>query len=188
MTLVFCGSGHPPSDWTQKVVATLAIIGSCLAVEHAYSSQSIVRHDTHEHHHPIKVEKVEKHVIPVVSKIVPVAHYVQESQAHEEHHHKPAVSTLHIERHDVPAHPPADWQKYNDGPAKYEFEYKVHDPHTGDYKQQHEARDGHVVKGEYSLHEHDGSVRTVKYYADKKTGFNAEVKHTTKHIEEQKHH
>ncbi|CAG9784947.1 unnamed protein product [Diatraea saccharalis] len=175
-------------DLMFRIVTILAILGSCLAVEHAYSSQSIVRHDTHEHHHPIKVEKVEKHVvIPVVSKIVPVAHYVQESQAHEEHHHKPAVSTLHIERHDVPAHPPADWHKYNDGPAKYEFEYKVHDPHTGDYKQQHEARDGHVVKGEYSLHEHDGSVRTVKYYADKKTGFNAEVKHTTKHIEEQKH-
>ncbi|RVE52442.1 hypothetical protein evm_002836 [Chilo suppressalis] len=179
-----------------KVIAIIAFVGVCHAIEHAYSSQSIIRHDTHAQHQPIKeVVPVEKHVIiPVVKKVVPVGHYVQEShsqqqQHHEQdYHHQPAVSSFHIERHDVPAHPPADWHKYNDGPAKYEFEYQVHDPHTGDYKQQHEARDGYVVEGAYSLREHDGSVRTVKYYADKKTGFNAEVKHTTKHIEEEKHH
>ncbi|TKX27828.1 cuticular protein RR-2 [Spodoptera litura] len=53
---------------------------------------------------------------------------------------------------------------------KYEFAYKVEDPHTGDKKYQHEARDGDVVKGVYSLHEPDGTVRIVEYHADKKTG------------------
>lgn len=32
-----------------------------------------------------------------------------------------------------------------------------------------------MVKGEYSLVEPDGNVRTVKYYADWETGFHAEV-------------
>ena len=53
---------------------------------------------------------------------------------------------------------------------KYEFAYKVEDPHTGDKKSQHEARDGHVVKGVYSLHQPDGTIRIVEYHADKKTG------------------
>ncbi|KAF2886937.1 hypothetical protein ILUMI_19236, partial [Ignelater luminosus] len=47
----------------------------------------------------------------------------------------------------------------HDGPAHYQFDYSVHDPHTGDIKQQHETRDGHVVKGFYSLHEPDGTKR-----------------------------
>ncbi|KAF2880932.1 hypothetical protein ILUMI_25239 [Ignelater luminosus] len=58
---------------------------------------------------------------------------------------------------------------------KYEFNYGVSDAHTGDHKQQHEVRDGDVVKGEYSLHEPDGTIRTVKYTADHKNGFNAQV-------------
>lgn len=59
---------------------------------------------------------------------------------------------------------------FSQGPAKYEFEYQVKDPHTGDHKYQHEHRDGHKVKGVYSLHEADGSVRTVEYAADKHAG------------------
>lgn len=51
----------------------------------------------------------------------------------------------------------------------------VNDPLTGDIKQQREERDGDVVKGEYSLVEPDGNVRTVRYYADWETGFHAEV-------------
>lgn len=61
---------------------------------------------------------------------------------------------------------------YSQGHAKYEFQYKVEDPHTGDNKYQHESRDGHKVHGVYSLHEADGSIRTVHYAADKKTGYN----------------
>lgn len=50
------------------------------------------------------------------------------------------------------------------------------DPHTGDKKQQHEQRDGHVVKGGYSLKEADGTTRIVEYHADPKNGFSAVVK------------
>ncbi|XP_063821236.1 histidine-rich glycoprotein-like [Ostrinia nubilalis] len=209
-----------PTKMSVKTIALLAVLGACLAEEHhAYSSQSIVRHDIHHEHHEPQTK--EEHVI---TKVVPVAHYVVQSH-HDEHHeephiveykheepqiveykheqpqiveykheehkhdeHKPAFSSYHIERHDVPAEPPKDFHKY-DSPSKYEFAYQVHDPHTGDYKEQHETSDGHEVKGVYSLHEHDGSVRTVTYHADKKAGFNAEVKHTTNHhIEEHKHH
>ncbi|CAH2210848.1 jg160, partial [Pararge aegeria aegeria] len=53
---------------------------------------------------------------------------------------------------------------------KYEFEYSVADTHTGDIKSQHEARDGDRVTGSYSLHEADGTVRTVHYSADDHTG------------------
>ncbi|XP_019875915.1 cuticle protein 19 [Aethina tumida] len=58
---------------------------------------------------------------------------------------------------------------------KYEFNYGVQDPHTGDHKSQHEVRDGDVVKGSYSLVEPDGTTRTVHYTADDHNGFNAVV-------------
>ncbi|EDS40940.1 conserved hypothetical protein [Culex quinquefasciatus] len=63
-------------------------------------------------------------------------------------------------------------------PPKYAFKYGVNDFHTGDVKSQHETRDGDVVKGQYSLVEPDGSVRTVDYTADKHSGFNAVVHKT----------
>ncbi|XP_069686000.1 cuticle protein 19-like [Periplaneta americana] len=59
---------------------------------------------------------------------------------------------------------------------KYKFEYAVHDPHTGDVKEQWESRDGDAVKGSYSLKEADGGTRTVEYHADKHNGFVAVVK------------
>lgn len=58
---------------------------------------------------------------------------------------------------------------------KYTFKYGVADPNTGDVKSQHESRDGDVVKGQYSLVEPDGSIRTVDYIADPVNGFNAVV-------------
>lgn len=58
---------------------------------------------------------------------------------------------------------------------KYAFKYGVADPHTGDVKSQQESREGDVVKGQYSLVEPDGSVRTVDYTADPVNGFNAVV-------------
>uniref|UniRef100_T1HMG6 Uncharacterized protein n=1 Tax=Rhodnius prolixus TaxID=13249 RepID=T1HMG6_RHOPR len=61
-------------------------------------------------------------------------------------------------------------------PPHYNFEYKVHDPHTGDEKSQHETREGDVVKGYYTVKEADGTLREVHYTADKHNGFNAEVK------------
>lgn len=57
----------------------------------------------------------------------------------------------------------------------YLFNYGVNDLHTGDIKSQWEHRDGDRVRGQYSLVEADGSVRTVDYTADHHNGFNAVV-------------
>ncbi|XP_011551699.3 uncharacterized protein LOC105383358 [Plutella xylostella] len=65
-----------------------------------------------------------------------------------------------------------------DANPRYAYEYGVNDPHTGDIKQQREERDGEVVKGQYSLVEPDGSVRTVDYVADWRTGFHANVRNS----------
>lgn len=60
----------------------------------------------------------------------------------------------------------------------------MNDFHTGDIKSQHETRDGDVVKGQYSVVEPDGSIRTVEYTADKHSGFNAVV-HRTPPVEQE---
>nr|XP_022903297.1 cuticle protein 7-like [Onthophagus taurus] len=73
----------------------------------------------------------------------------------------------------LPAYNQHEEKEY--GPAQYEFKYSVEDKHTGDIKSQHEVRNGDSVQGEYSLHEADGTIRTVKYTADKHSGFNAVV-------------
>ncbi|KNC30896.1 hypothetical protein FF38_09294 [Lucilia cuprina] len=59
---------------------------------------------------------------------------------------------------------------------EYAFSYGVKDLHTGDVKSQWESREGDGVKGHYSVLEPDGSIRTVTYTADAKSGFNAVVK------------
>ncbi|XP_039302033.1 uncharacterized protein LOC105205994 isoform X2 [Solenopsis invicta] len=58
---------------------------------------------------------------------------------------------------------------------KYSFNYGVIDGHTGDSKSAWEERDGDMVKGEYSVVEADGTIRTVSYTADDRNGFNAVV-------------
>ncbi|XP_037299062.1 histidine-rich glycoprotein [Manduca sexta] len=148
---------------------------------HAVSSQNIVRHDSHGQSHGaghLLVAAEHSLAIPVHETIIaPVHHVVQQSGHHEAASHQ---ESHHEESHyvDYYSHP------------KYEFEYQIKDPHTGDSKFQHEARDGDHVKGIYSLHEPDGSIRTVKYAADKKSGFNAEVQHSapTKHDETHYNH
>lgn len=60
-------------------------------------------------------------------------------------------------------------------PAKYDFNYGVHDEHTGDIKSQTETRDGDVVQGSYSVIDPDGFKRTVTYTADEHNGFKAVV-------------
>ncbi|GBP55701.1 Cuticle protein 19 [Eumeta japonica] len=118
------------------------------------------------------------------------------------HGHGHAYSSQSIVRHDGPAHPVHVGHGHDHGHGhggddhhydyyahpKYAFEYKVEDPHTGDSKYQHESRDGDHVKGVYSLHQPDGSIRTVEYDSDKHSGFHAAVKHATKHIVPAKHH
>ncbi|XP_035429168.2 uncharacterized histidine-rich protein DDB_G0274557-like [Spodoptera frugiperda] len=148
---------------------------------HAISSQSIVLHHTQEIKHPIHHEE---------------HHEEQYHQHHEEQHH----GEHHHEEHHGHASSSQSLKQYH-GKAtekhveyyahpKYEFAYKVVDPHTGDKKSQHESRDGDVVKGVYSLHQPDGSVRIVKYHSDKKAGFNANVHYEGHaiHIVPEHHH
>lgn len=60
---------------------------------------------------------------------------------------------------------------------QYNYAYDIQDGLTGDFKNQHETRDGDVVKGQYSLLEADGTRRVVDYTADPVHGFNAVVSH-----------
>nr|XP_034833409.1 cuticle protein-like [Maniola hyperantus] len=64
-----------------------------------------------------------------------------------------------------------------EAPAHYEFQYSVQDGHTGDVKQQQEARAGDAVHGSYSLVQPDGVQRIVDYTADAVHGFNANVRY-----------
>ncbi|XP_022816256.1 cuticle protein 18.6-like [Spodoptera litura] len=105
---------------------------------------------------------------------------------HHEHHQHASSSQSIKQYHGKATEKHVEYYSH----PKYEFAYKVVDPHTGDKKSQHESRDGHVVKGVYSLHQPDGSVRIVEYHADKKTGFNANVKYEghAVHIVPEHHH
>ena len=79
------------------------------------------------------------------------------------HHAAPAVYAHAPIVHAPVVHEPVAYPKYS-------FNYGIKDPHTGDIKSQSEHRDGDVVKGQYSLVEPDGSVRTVDYTADDHNG------------------
>ncbi|CAO1350846.1 unnamed protein product [Diamesa tonsa] len=61
-------------------------------------------------------------------------------------------------------------------PANYEFNYSVHDEHTGDIKQQQEKAHNGAIVGQYSLIDADGYRRIVDYTADDVHGFNAQVR------------
>jgi len=51
----------------------------------------------------------------------------------------------------------------------------VKDDEFTNYQNRKEIRDGSVIKGSYSVVDSDGFIRTVKYTADPKEGFKAEV-------------
>ncbi|XP_063621672.1 histidine-rich glycoprotein-like [Cydia splendana] len=147
--------------------------------------------EKHEHHHEHKHEHELEHWHEHKH-----GHGHEQSHEHKhEHKHEPAHSSQHISKHDGHAevvtikdhHGHEKHVDYYTHP-KYEFKYEVEDKHTGDHKTQHEHRDGDVVKGFYSLHEPDGSVRDVHYESDKKTGFHADIKHSTHHIVPEHHH
>nr|NP_001036868.1 cuticular protein RR-2 motif 122 precursor [Bombyx mori]BAB32484.1 cuticle protein [Bombyx mori] len=143
---------------------------------HAVSSQSIVRHDTHHEQTHHEQPHEQPHYFVPVHHHAPIVHeaVIAAPIHHAPVHHVPVHHIQQIAHHDESHHDESHHEDHYAYP-KYAFEYKIEDPHTGDNKYQHEIRDGDVVKGEYSLHEADGSIRTVKYTADKKSGFNAEV-------------
>ena len=57
----------------------------------------------------------------------------------------------------------------------YSFVYGVNAPETGNTQKHEETRDGDTVRGQYSVVEPDGTVRTVIYTADPENGFQATV-------------
>lgn len=69
-----------------------------------------------------------------------------------------------------------NWDESNDDHPRYEFGYEVRDPRTGDFKAHQERRDGHNVRGQYSMLESDGTRRVVDYSSDSRNGFNANVR------------
>ncbi|XP_022815933.1 cuticle protein 8-like [Spodoptera litura] len=125
----------------------------------AVSSQNIVRHDQPAQRVAVAAPAVAYHAAPAVAYHAAPAVAYHAAPAPVAYHAAPVVA--HAEEFD--AHP------------KYEYNYSVADSHTGDNKSQQESRDGDVVKGSYSFHEADGSVRTVEYSADDHSGFNAVV-------------
>ncbi|TMW43285.1 hypothetical protein DOY81_011634 [Sarcophaga bullata] len=72
------------------------------------------------------------------------------------------------------AHPAIELEEHS--PPHYEFQYAVHDTHTGDIKDQFEHRRGEYVTGRYSLVEPDGHRRIVDYSSDPLLGFSAQVR------------
>ncbi|KAJ8731865.1 hypothetical protein PYW08_014595 [Mythimna loreyi] len=133
-------------------------------------------------HSGAKLHTSVRHTVPI-QHIGPVHHGIPVRHEAPSHHAVPVHHDAHAhDSHDEPI----DYYAY----PKYQYEYKVEDPHTGDNKFQHEFRDGDVVKGVYSLQEPDGSIRTVEYSSDKHTGFNAVVKHSAPghHVQIESHH
>ncbi|KAM3962387.1 uncharacterized protein ACR2FA_003630 [Aphomia sociella] len=176
-------------------ILAVAIIAVCAQDHHShsYSSKSVIRHEIT---HPQTHHKSHEHHAPIHQAAPIAVHHVAPIQVHHsapvQIHHAAPVQIQHAAPIHVQHAAPVHKEEHHDYYAypKYVFEYKVEDPHTGDNKYQHESRDGDVVKGVYSLHEADGSIRTVEYGSDKKTGFNALVKHSepSKHIQPVHHH
>ncbi|KAG5897519.1 hypothetical protein JTB14_030016 [Gonioctena quinquepunctata] len=108
--------------------------------------------------------------------------YISKVASHQDNHYiniEQKISSNHdsTEKHDGSDGGEEHHHHHHDHDknAYYKFEYAVNDQKTHDIKRQKEERKGDVVQGEYSLQEEDGNVRTVKYYADWRTGFHAQV-------------
>lgn len=63
---------------------------------------------------------------------------------------------------------------YDPNPS-YQFGFDVKDDQFTNYQTRKEERDGKTITGSYSVVDADGYIRTVKYTADPKEGFKAEV-------------
>ena len=123
---------------------------------------------THESHVPAAAHQAHVPIFTHEAHVPAVTHEAHVPAVTHESHVPVVPHHAHKEAHvvDYYAHP------------EYKFEYGVNDPHTKDHKSHWEQRDGHVVKGAYTLDEADGTKRVVEYTADKKSGFNAVVKRT----------
>ncbi|XP_017775362.1 PREDICTED: cuticle protein 21-like [Nicrophorus vespilloides] len=116
-----------------------------------------------------------------VKTLAPVAHYAAPVAAH---YATPTVfkSVAPVAHYATPNVKAVHQEVYPDTHPEYSYQYGVQDAVTGmsnrvsaiRFKNQHEERDGDVVKGYYTLVQPDGVTRTVHYTADAQNGFNAE--------------
>ncbi|XP_017784713.1 PREDICTED: cuticle protein 19.8-like [Nicrophorus vespilloides] len=136
----------------QKAVITKAIIPTKTIILAVFAFIACVQAGYYGGGHQASSYSSINHGPTVVKTIAPVAHYA------------PVVKAIHQE-------------VYPDAYPQYSFQYAVQDAHTGDSKNQHEERDGDVVKGYYTLVQPDGVTRIVHYTADAHNGFNAEVEY-----------
>uniref|UniRef100_A0A182MFQ9 Uncharacterized protein n=1 Tax=Anopheles culicifacies TaxID=139723 RepID=A0A182MFQ9_9DIPT len=93
-------------------------------------------------------------VLALVAAVSAQSHYGHQQQYQPQHYH-------HEEEHH--------------GPVHYEYNYDIHDDHTGDVHGQKEARKDDSTQGEYYLIDADGHKRTVTYHVEGKSGFIAQV-------------
>ncbi|KAL1374563.1 hypothetical protein pipiens_004882 [Culex pipiens pipiens] len=110
-----------------------------------------------------------------------------EEEDHHQHHHHPhhAVGFSYAKFSGPvsgPAHEIHVEDKHGHGHSidyvakpDYQFEYGVEDPKSKVSQSRKEHRHEDELHGEYSVQQPDGKLRTVKYSANKHTGFHAEV-------------
>ncbi|KAG6465508.1 hypothetical protein O3G_MSEX015195 [Manduca sexta] len=167
-----------------KVVVLCALVAAShaafvdVAVHHSsdasVSSQNIVRHDE------LATIASRAGSAAVAYHAAPAAVAYHAAPAAVAYHAAPAAVAYHAAPAPLAYHAPvaavlAHREDQEFAHPKYEYNYSVADSQSGDNKSQQESRDGDVVKGSYSFHEADGSIRTVEYSADDHNGFNAVV-------------
>ncbi|EDV39698.2 uncharacterized protein Dana_GF24343 [Drosophila ananassae] len=87
----------------------------------------------------------------------------------------PSTSILGKGQHKLQQQQQEEEEQYDDQNSSYQFGFDVKDDEFTNYQNRKEIRDGSVIKGSYSVVDSDGFIRTVKYTADPKEGFKAEV-------------
>ncbi|XP_017042666.1 myb-like protein Q [Drosophila ficusphila] len=87
----------------------------------------------------------------------------------------PSTSILGKGQHKLSLQQQQEEEEYDDQNSSYQFGFDVKDDEFTNYQNRKEIRDGSVIKGSYSVVDSDGFIRTVKYTADPKEGFKAEV-------------
>nr|XP_014087192.2 cuticle protein 21 [Bactrocera oleae] len=91
---------------------------------------------------------------------------------HSQPQYQPQKAKLQAQR---PQQQVEEEEEYDDQNSSYQFGFDVKDDEFTNYQNRKEVRDGSVIKGSYSVVDSDGFIRTVKYTADPKEGFKAEV-------------
>ncbi|CAH1980034.1 unnamed protein product [Acanthoscelides obtectus] len=153
--------------------------------QHSHAPVNVIAHEPQQHHHhqyqnqytpaPVNHAHQDQHEEygasqPVVSKV----------SSHQDNHYINIEQHISPKLHSDKTSDEDHKDHHHDKNVYYKFEYEVNDQKTHDVKHHKEERKGDVVEGEYSLLEEDGNVRTVKYYADWKNGFHANVHNSKK--------